>query len=640
MASIILLIQTYINHHNSWISTTCFCISFFCIAILIGSVKTDVNKLNYFFNQKQNNYLVKIIEQPIEKNNSIQLKVNVEQNNVKRTVGKALLYLEKDKKSTKLNYGDILSIRNTFKPITANKNPFEFDYRRYLKIHNIYHQGYLTSLQWTVVSNHKENWYSAILSVRKTLDGWISTSSLSIQNQKVAKALLLGEKELLDPDTLKSFSSAGAMHVLAVSGLHVGIIMLILQFLLKPVKKIKYGHFAYTFAIISGVWFYAIITGFSPSVMRAALMFSFIIFGQGLQRQNSIYQSILVSALIILLFDPYSLFKVGFQLSYLAVLGIVFFQPKIYNAFYLKNKVLDYVWKISSVSIAAQLATFPLGLYYFHQFPNLFLISNIIVIPLAGFLLSMGFLYFALYFLSPVKIVLEYTLDILFTVLNKSMAAIEAIPHSLILGISINWIEVFIIYALILSLTIGFIKKSKVLIYAFLMISIAFLFIQWDEKLSTNNQKKMTCYNIKNDFAADFFEGSNNSFLCTNKLLNNRSKLLFHIKHHWFKNKGNQLPDQILHIDNLVNPVFNLSNDTKLSIINSNNVKLPVSNFIILYQISFISENVLAAWKQNNTVLIIHPDLSKRVCNFVEHNYHSDLIYDMKTKGAFQLNYK
>ena len=620
--------------------STLFIVIFFLIGVFTSQNNYSIGKPTYFNHQQGHFLLVKIIEPTIEKENSFQCVIKVLQNDSSLSTGKSLIYLKKSNKSAHLRYGDKLIVKNNFNPIRRNKNPYEFDYKRYLKIHDIHHQAYFKDNQWRLHSSSEKSIYSFIHFLRKKLDSWLSESSLSTQNQKVAKALFLGEKEFLDESILKSFSSAGAMHVLAVSGLHVGIIMLILQFVFKPIKKIKGGQMLYTFLVISGVWFYALITGFSPSVIRASLMFSFIVFGMGLQRQNSVYQSIFVSAFIILILDPFSLFKVGFQLSYLAVLGIVFFQPIFYRAVYFKYKIFDYLWQITSVSIAAQLTTFPLGLYYFHQFPNLFLISNIIVIPLAGILLSFGFMYFIMHFITPIRIGLEYVMDLAFSILNNSVAWIEKIPNSILWGISIHWAEVFLIYALIISLALGYIQKLKKYLFFFLAGTLLLLLIQFGEQKHISKQFHLTCYNIKNDFALDIFKGPENTFISTESLLQNESKLLFHVKHHWFHNRGNKSPSHKISIDTLSNPLIAINANHTLYIVNATTNSFPITSHVILYKTTYIDQEILKSWAEHGTQLILHPDLSYKAAQFCKKTYPENLIFDMREEGAFQLNYR
>lgn len=303
---------------------------------------------------------VEVLEIPEIKENSVKCFVNVAAVNHQNTVGKTLIYFEDSDRALKLQYGDVLCLRGNFVDVRPNGNPMEFDYSRYLRIHNVTHQSYVNDENWQKIQNSGHAFFSWIYGVRQFFWEVLDDSGLKGSNLMVARALILGEKSSLDRETLRTFSSAGAMHVLAVSGLHVGIVLLIFSFLLKPIKRLPKGRLLFVICVVLCIWFYALITGMSSSVLLAAVMFSFVIVGKELERENSVYQSIMVSAFILILIEPFVIFQVGFQLSYLAVLGIVFLQPKIYNLFYTKYFLLDKIWQISSVSIAAQLATFPL----------------------------------------------------------------------------------------------------------------------------------------------------------------------------------------------------------------------------------------------------------------------------------------
>ena len=603
-----------------------------------GSLNNSFNFKSYFTKHLTEKYVVKLVASPIEKENSYQLTVYVNQAGNNLANGKSLIYVEKNENSKKLSYGDVLSVKANFSPIIKNGNPYEFDYKRYLKIHDIHHQAYIDKSQWEIIKTGDKSllYYTNLL--RHYFDEILTKSSLNEKNKKVAKALLLGEKEYLDDELLRSYSSAGAMHVLAVSGLHVGIIMLILQFIFKPLKFNKNGAIFYTIIILTGLWLYALITGFSPSVIRASIMFSFIVSGKNLQRETSIYQSILVSAFIILIFDPFSLFKVGFQLSYLAVIGIVYIQPKLYRLYYFKYKLPDYIWKITTVSIAAQLATFPLGLYYFHQFPNLFLISNLIVIPSAIILLSLGCMYFAFHFISPLKYVFEMIMDWVISFLNYSVSFIEQIPFSIYWGISISWIETITIYAILIALTFGLTLKNYKLITTGFTLIILFITYQILDEKSMSSKKHCVVYNIKNDFAMDVFYGTNNYFIGTKSLLNNESKLLFHIKHNWFKYRGEKLPQTIKEYDSLMNPTLFIG-EKKWLIINHKIDKIFVSDYVILEQSVFINEGCINFWKNNGTRIILHPNLNYKTKSWILKKYPNDKIYDIKERGAFIVDF-
>ncbi|MFD1551876.1 hypothetical protein DNU06_01745 [Putridiphycobacter roseus] len=616
------------------IAITTFC----SLGFLNGSAHQSISTNPYFFHKKSPYFLVKIIEKPIQKKNSIKLIVEVLQNDSMAKQGQALLYLKNGDKSNMLNYGDWLLIKNKFQPIKPNGNPYEFDYARYLKIHNLYHQSFLKTQEWKLYARAKPSLFGRILKIRNYFEKLIDNSTLFPKNKSIAKALFLGEKEALDKDILRSFSSAGAMHVLAVSGLHVGIIMLILTSLLKPIKRLKHGNIVYTALIISGVWLYALLTGGSPSVIRSALMFSFIIFNVGLERESSVYQSILISAFLILIFDPFALFKVGFQLSYLAVLGIVFLQPRIYRLWYIQNKSLDYLWQITAVSIAAQIATFPLGLYYFHQFPSLFFISNIIVIPLAFILLFLGFFYFSLHLITPIKLLLEEILNFLFYVLSQSMAFIEQIPNAIAWGISISWQETMTIYFCIISLIFALKNKHFPALLASMIGVIILISLSLIEKQQISNENKCIVYNLKNDFAMDVFFGNKNYFISTNSLSQNESKLLFNVKHNWYHYRGDASPYQNIRIDTLSNPVFK-TNQKTWQIINHKISTLRATDYLVLISKQYIPKESIDFWKREKCTVILHPNLSRKMKKWIQLNMPENLTYDMAKQGAFSKSF-
>ncbi len=631
---LILLILNSVKTYKSSLFKITTIITMAFLGFLNAETHKSIGSNNYFDSENDLYYLVKIIEKPVQKKNSTKFIVNVLQNNSAPTKGKALLYLKNNTKTMSLSYGDMIRIRNKFNIIQPNGNPFEFDYARYLKIHNIYHQAFLNDEDWALYSKAETTLYGGILKIRNYFEALIDKSSLFPKNKSIAKALFLGEKEALDKDILRSFSSAGAMHVLAVSGLHVGIIMLLLTYFLKPLKKIKNGNLLYTTLIILGVWTYALLTGGSPSVIRSALMFSFIIFNLGLERENTVYQSILISAFLILIFDPFAIFKVGFQLSYLAVLGIVFLQPKIYNLWYIKNKSLDYLWQITAVSIAAQIATFPLGLFYFHQFPSLFFISNIIVIPLAFILLFIGFLYFSLHAFTPIRLFFEEILNFLFYILSQSMIFIEQIPNAIAWGISISWQETFIIYMSMICFIFALIHKRFTLLMASMLGTVLLISISLVEKRKILQENKCIVYNLKDDFAMDVFFGNDNFFISTSSLLQNESKLLFNVKHNWYHYRGEASPYKTILLDSFANPLFKIGDKT-WQIINYDIKKLKTSDYIVLTKSQYIKEEFIKFWKQVKSKVVLHPNLSYRVKNWIKSKMPSNQVYDITEKGAF-----
>jgi competence protein ComEC len=615
-------------------------ISFLFFFIGGFSVKSTYykNNINYF-NDNQNVYQIYINEPPTEKDNSIKVFADVISTDKTQSIGKTLIYIEKNNLSKQLSYGDVLLIKSKFKPISSNGNPKAFNYKDYLKKSHIYHQSYINSKNWLLIGNKGNLLYKTTYKTQKYLANLIDASSLKIKNKSIAKALLIGQKDDLDKDTLRSFSSAGAMHVLAVSGLHVGIVMLILMFVLKPIKRLPNGRSFFVVLIVICLWFYAFVTGLSPSVLRSALMFSFVVIGKEIERDTSVFQSILVSAFILMVIDPLVIFKVGFQLSYLAVLGIVYLQPKIYNLIYIKNTVLDYLWKITTVSIAAQLATFPLGLYYFHQFPNFFFISNLIVIPMAGLILSVGIAFFIFNKTLLLNTFLEHVLDSLITIMNYFVEKIEQLPYSIIWGVSITWYETIILYIAISFLVFAFtLKKRILLLYSGFtsILLLSFLLFNHYYYLSLN---QLIVYNVKNEIAIDVFYGKDNYFICSKKLFKDQNSMLYNIQHNWFDIRQSEEPYKQVDIKLLNDKVIGFNNKT-FSILDSeinNNIKL--TDYIIIGDLKNINKEVILAIKEHKSILIITSRLKYKVKNYLLKNYPNELIYDLAKDGAFIISF-
>ena len=610
---------------------------FFFISIFSVEVNNSVSKSNYFHKTGTHYFQVRINEPPELKENSVKVIIDFISRNDTLVSGKALAYIKKDERSKELKYGDVLLIKSQFSETTSNGNPFEFNYPNYLNLFDIHHQGFLDSGSWLKIEGSKNKLFEITYEISGYLSNVIDSSNLNVENKAIAKALLIGQKDDLSKEVLRTYSSAGAMHVLAVSGLHVGIVMMILMFVLKPVKKIRNGKILFLIAVLFGVWFYAFVTGLSPSVLRSSLMFSFIVIGKELERETSVYQSIFVSALLLLLIDPLVLFKVGFQLSYLAVLGVVYIQPKLYRLIYIEFKPLDYLWQISSVSIAAQLATFPLGLYYFHQFPNFFLISNLVVIPLAGIILMLGILYLVF---NEVPYLNEFILNELEGVLsfmNSTVEWVKGLPFSITWGISIFWYEVVLIYIGLILLVFSFTLKKNKLLVMFLFTCVLVLSSLIIKSNSIETTKEIVVYNIKDEVAIDVFYGDKNLFLSSDDLIKNEDKLLFNVKHYWFYKTGEEQPEIWKDISIFNNSVLNFDSLT-LSVASKESCFMQ-TNYVIVTDVVNVSDSVLDNWKRHKSVLILHPSIKYWVKSKIMKEYPELLVFNMKEKGAFTFSF-
>ncbi|WP_298265051.1 ComEC/Rec2 family competence protein [uncultured Lutibacter sp.] len=306
------------------------------------------------------------------------------------TLGKILVNLERDSSNVILNVGDTFIVNSGLKEIKKPLNPYEFNYKNYLKNQQINHQIIISERELFSIAKTNITLKNIVAKIRIKIIKSLKKYGFKNDELAVVNALILGQRQDISESLLESYTGAGAIHILAVSGLHIGIILMLLTFIFKPISYFKHGKTLTAVIIILLLWMYAIIAGLSPSVVRAVAMFTAITIGMYLNRPSNVYNSLIISMFFLLLFHPFYLFEVGFQLSYLAVFFIVWIQPKLFNIWISKVWILRKIWQLFTVSIAAQIGVLPLSLYYFHQFPSLFFISNLVIIPFLGVILIVG----------------------------------------------------------------------------------------------------------------------------------------------------------------------------------------------------------------------------------------------------------
>jgi competence protein ComEC len=497
---------------------------------------------DHFGNQvTEKNWLqVKVTNPPEEKAKSYKISVQVESYRDHKawlqTEGKAITYFQKTEAIKTIRYGDVLLINTEFTEIKPPMNPGEFNYKRYLGFHNIYHQAYISETDWVHTGNNQGNFlFVWSNSLRTYLLDVFREYGILDNEFAVASALILGYKGALEDELMRAYSSAGATHVLAVSGLHVGIIYVILNGFLVFFDRIKYGNILKAIILISFLWFYALLTGLSPSVLRAVTMFSFIVVAKATKRNTNIYNTLAVSAFFLLLYNPLLLMEVGFQLSYLAVIGIVYLHPKIYGWFNLNNWLLDKMWSITAVSISAQIATFPIALLYFHQFPNYFFISNLIVIPLVTVIVYTGILLFLVSWVPVVAIWVAKGLFWSIWVMNYCVRVIESIPYSLTKDLSIDGTETVIIYIIIITTLVFFAYKKANYLCASLGSLLVLVSYQMYQTSFQIQQSKFVVYNVARTSVFEFIDGQTSYLVADSSFINNDKKMSYSVKPHWLK---------------------------------------------------------------------------------------------------------
>lgn len=456
------------------------------------------------------------------------------------TQGKILLYFEKQE-NFDLNYGDELILSSEFSPLQNAENPHAFDYALFMQRKGIYDQCFIKEKEWKKVGEQDSfSIQKLAIELRTRLLSILEDLEFEKESTALAAALLIGYDEYLDDDIRARFSGSGAMHILCVSGLHVGILFMLCNFIFGFLDKTRYGSQTKTILILLIIWLYALITGLAPSVLRASTMFSFMIIGKLINRKGNTYNSLAASAFILLFIDPNLIYNIGFQLSYSAVVAILYIQPKLYSLFYIKNFILDKIWALITVSIAAQLGTFPLAIYYFHQFPNYFLLTNIWVIPLAFivvigglFVLLIGGLGLAQTSIGSIAVrILHYSL----LGLDNGVKIIDELPYSTSTNLVFNEIQLICIYLLIFSF-ITFVLYRKRLWFIPILLSLLILisnsiFL----KIDNYNSSTWILYKTKGLTALDFISENRSVLLADSIFIADKQVQKYVLKENHLKN--------------------------------------------------------------------------------------------------------
>lgn len=490
------------------------------------------------FGNSEHLIIATVIEQAQEKENSIKttLRIDCFQDSLfwHRNKSKVLCYFQKDSLSLGLNLGDQIIAKTYLNEIVHSGNPYTFNYKEYLKYQEVYTQCYIKTNDYKVIAHHKGSKIRILSNkTRQHLLEIYQKNQITGNEFAVLSALTLGYKSELTPELKESFSTSGAMHILAVSGLHVGIIFIILCKLLFFLQKTRYGRIPQSLIIIFVLFFYAFLTGLSDSVLRATIMFTFISIGRMFTRQMNIYNSISASAFLLLVINPYSIMNVGFQLSYAAVISIVFFQSKIYSILNVNNQILDYIWQLVSVAIAAQLGTFPITIYYFDQFPLYFILSNILIIPLATIVVYGAIILFAFSFSGTLSVIISKFLNLVTFILNKSVDFIEQLPFSKLDQLRIDLNSMYILLILIFSFSFFMITKRLRFLKSALVIMLMLVIYNISLSYLKTQKAILTIHNIKGISAINFIENKSAYFTCNSDMEMIKKDIEYQIEPLW-----------------------------------------------------------------------------------------------------------
>jgi competence protein ComEC len=446
---------------------------------------------------------------------------------------KVILYFQKDSAPATCQVGDKLMVYTKLSFIEAPKNPYQFDYQKFVKTKGFYLTGYVGNQCWKKTEAKAARSLQRYTSyLQRFLSEKLISSGLSGAEYSVAAAILLGNDETLEPELKASYAASGVSHILCVSGMHVGVIFMLLTILLLPLGTSIRANYIRNITLLFTIWLYANITGLSPSVTRAAAMFSFVIVGKFLQRQSNIFHSLFASLFILLVINPLLLFDVGFQLSYLAVFGIVVFQEKIAQWVNLKTKAGNYVWNLITVSVAAQITTAPIAIYYFGQFPNYFLLSNLFIIPISFVMTITGVATLALSFSNLVSNVLGFLLKFEVKIMNAGILFIEKLPGALTSHISINLIQVLLLYFMIIFSCFFYKNRKKLFFFSIFITLNIFLGIYSLEIFQSKHHINVVSYEIPKSAAFQFcYQGDGVIF--SDSIKNEQDKRYqYHIQNH------------------------------------------------------------------------------------------------------------
>ena len=505
---------------------------------------------NWFGNnyRSKDGLIVTLDEPLVEKNKSFKANATVNfllQNEKKIPVrGTIILYFKKDTIDGKtdsllqhLNYGSQIIFDKPLQEIKNSGNPGGFDYKRYALFQDITHQVFLKDGEFETLKNKNEHWLNKFLfTAREKVIGIIREFIPGEKERGLAEALLIGYKDDLDQNLVQSYTNTGVVHIIAISGMHLALVYWLLASLLKPLRRKKQTRWLRPILIITGLWFFSLLAGAQASVIRSAVMFTCIVIGESFTRKTSIYNTLAASAFILLCYDPYWLWDVGFQLSYAAVLSIVIFMQPIYNWFYIRNKILDFIWKLNAVSIAAQVLTVPLSIFHFHQFPNYFLLTNFIAVPLSSFIVLGEIVLCALIFIPFAAGLVGKLLSWLIWVMNSYIERIESLPYSLWDGLQINVVQTIFLYIIAGGAGYWLLEKNRTGLKTALIALLGFVFLRSYSFIETNRQQKIIVYNVPQRQAIDIIHGRNYLFEGDSDLLRDDFLRNFHLK-----------PSRILH---------------------------------------------------------------------------------------------
>lgn len=456
--------------------------------------------------------IVRILDAPEEKEKTWKVFADVQfikcNDEMLSSTGKVLIYFKKDSLSGAIKYGDHIYIKKQPEPVPPPANPGEFDYKRYLDLKQVKGRIYASQKDWLFTGVNTANPVKEYaLNLRADLISKLRKNLPEPRAFAVAAALLVGYDDVVDPELMHAFASSGTLHVLSVSGMHVGVIYMLIAALFGFAEKKKSLRNFYFPVLVLLIWSYAMISGLAASVIRASAMLSLVLLGKWMNFSGQMSNTMSGAMFMIFLFEPNIITDAGFQLSYLAVCGIVYIHPHIVKLFTPSNGFIFKIWELTSVSVAAQIATLPIGLLYFHQFPNLFIISNLLVIPLTTLSIYLCIITVFVSGFDFIANIISWLNTLFITWTNAIVLWIDNIPFAVTDGISITIAECILLYLIFIVLMLWMKKKTAPLMQLGLISLSIFISIQVYESYIQRYQQEFRVYKIGNHKSAGLITG-------------------------------------------------------------------------------------------------------------------------------------
>ncbi len=616
---------------------------FFMLGIICQSNQNYLLHYKHYSESNQAYLCVQLTENPRKNNFGYKAEALVlyglNGNQTKNEVSGKLLVNFKDTQNNIIPvYGDQIIIKSSFQEFSLPKNPGAFNYKNYLAQKGIFYQVFVPTNGFVFSGLNQGNYFiKKVIRLQNYIKEVLQKNIHNPGEIAIAEALLYGYDKDISDEVTTAYSKTGTLHVLAVSGMHVGMIFMLLSLLLKPLEKRQKGKLVVALLNLFGIWAYSLICGFSPSILRATVMFSFVIIGKQIQRGGNPFNSLAASAMLLLMVNPLLIYNVGFQLSYAAVLGILGFYPKLYLLVSFRYNWADEIWKIIAVSIAAQVLTLPLSIYYFHQIPNYFLMANLVIIPLSSIIIYLGI---ALLFISPFPILaiwLGKLIGGLIQLLNAIAIWIADLPGAYIDQLNWNEITLVLVYAIILFIILYFSLRDLIYFRIGLLIILLIQLNQINRNMVWNKQKQLTIYCIKKGFVMEFTQQKESIIYSNIGQLN-----------------GSKIFQQVVNPNQLLQGIAN----TSIHEIDTGNIYLAIAPN---YHVFLVQTNQIPT-HQNIDIMVLSGNKYQNIKHLIMHNHikqfvlNQDILpkkrqaikkiltkcqipfYDIKENGAFELS--